>query len=223
MPGMAYFLRNRLTTLPDIAGMWHLDYITGSKVIDSSKNLNHGTVYGATLVDGVIDHALLFDGIDDYVDCGTDPSLTGPVIERTIEFFLKIPVGDSANRSIFWWSAANEGFSLIGLNDSMLRLAITNYIKFSSGAYHDGKYHHWSLYIAGPAIGDIADCTLHIDTSLIATHGLVTGDPANPWNRFYFGKGPYGIADVDFDHLIVYDRPLTDSDRLRHSERRYPS
>jgi len=49
---------------------------------DVSANNNHGTLSGdPQWVSGAIGEALEFDGIDDHVDCGNDPSLdiTGPI------------------------------------------------------------------------------------------------------------------------------------------------
>jgi PGF-CTERM protein/uncharacterized repeat protein (TIGR01451 family) len=53
----------------------HFDEGSGSIVRDLSGNGNDGTIYGATWVDGISGKALRFDGVDDYVDCGTDSSL----------------------------------------------------------------------------------------------------------------------------------------------------
>ena len=45
-------------------------------VADISGELNHGTRYGAIVIDnGKIGKGLQFDGISDYVDCGVDVSL----------------------------------------------------------------------------------------------------------------------------------------------------
>jgi flagellin-like protein len=43
-------------------------------VLDGSGNNNHGTIYGATWIDGKIGKALSFDGVDDYVN---RPSVAG--------------------------------------------------------------------------------------------------------------------------------------------------
>lgn len=78
MTGFAYWMKDRLTTLPDIAGRWHLDLVSNSLTPDSSKNANHGTVYGASPVTGIIDKALYFDGTDDYIRVPHHSSLQLP-------------------------------------------------------------------------------------------------------------------------------------------------
>jgi hypothetical protein len=48
-------------------GVWHFDEGTGTTASDSSGNDYHGTINGATWVDGKISKALDFDGTTDYV------------------------------------------------------------------------------------------------------------------------------------------------------------
>lgn len=83
--GFNYWMRIKLTTLPDVAAGYRLDGITDAIVKDFSLNANHGTVFGALLVDGVIDKCLWFDGTDDLVDLGNDPSLMPTTNRLTME------------------------------------------------------------------------------------------------------------------------------------------
>jgi len=48
---------------------------SGDTVYDLSGNGNHGTRYGATWKNGPLIGALEFDGVDDYVDCGSPTQL----------------------------------------------------------------------------------------------------------------------------------------------------
>lgn len=73
--GFNVFIADYLATLPDLALLLHLDRVTGGLVIDSSLQGNDGTLFGPTLEPGLIYNCLSFDGIDDYVSCGSDPSL----------------------------------------------------------------------------------------------------------------------------------------------------
>jgi len=47
----------------------------GSTIHDSSGYGNHGTIYGATWVNGSYGYGLYFDGVDDYVSLGTSSTL----------------------------------------------------------------------------------------------------------------------------------------------------
>jgi len=60
----------------ELAAHWMLDEGEGTTASDSSENDNIGSIIGAQWTDGKTgEGALSFDGIDDYVDCGTDESL----------------------------------------------------------------------------------------------------------------------------------------------------
>jgi len=62
------------TALPVAVAHWRLDESAGPIASDSSGAGHDGTVHGNPLwqpAGGKLDGALLFDGIDDYVDCGT--------------------------------------------------------------------------------------------------------------------------------------------------------
>ncbi len=54
---------------------------------DSSGYNNDGKIYGASWVKGKIGGGLQFDGIDDYVDCGSDASLV-PTGDFTVEAWI---------------------------------------------------------------------------------------------------------------------------------------
>lgn len=59
---------------------------------DISGNANHGTVNGSTLVPdrfGLADKAYYFDGISNYIDCGTNP-LMAPTTTQTISISVWI-------------------------------------------------------------------------------------------------------------------------------------
>lgn len=73
--GFNLWLRLHLNNLPYLKGLWRLDTITDSITVDSSKNNNHCTVFGATLAPGHFNQCLNFDGLDDYGNCGAGPSL----------------------------------------------------------------------------------------------------------------------------------------------------
>ncbi len=53
---------------------WSFDETSGDRAFDSLGH-NDGTVYGATWTEGKVDGALQFDGEDDYVNLGNDPTL----------------------------------------------------------------------------------------------------------------------------------------------------
>jgi len=62
-----------LRAMPVIAH-WRFDESTGVTAYDAAGD-KHGTVQGAAWTNGILGGALAFDGVDDYVDCGSDPAL----------------------------------------------------------------------------------------------------------------------------------------------------
>jgi len=67
---------------------WEFDEGNGAIAYDSAGN-NDGVVYGAEWVDGALDGALEFDGVDDYVSVSDDDSLT-PASALTISSWVYI-------------------------------------------------------------------------------------------------------------------------------------
>jgi len=85
---------------PNLAAHWNFDDAAGGLVVDMSGNGNHGEVLGGAQV---VEGALEFDGIDDYVD-----------------------MGDTAIGGIF--EVGGSAFSIIALvNPSELRSTVTNH------------------------------------------------------------------------------------------------
>jgi len=70
-----------------LVAYWSFDEGTGDTAYDYSGNENHGTLYGPTWTTGVSGSALLFDGVDDYVECGSDASLKSPTF--SVEAWIK--------------------------------------------------------------------------------------------------------------------------------------
>jgi hypothetical protein len=69
---------------------WHFTEGSGSSVLDTSYNSNHGTITGATWTTGAIDGALLFDGSDDYVEFDDSASFSSMASEFTLEALVMI-------------------------------------------------------------------------------------------------------------------------------------
>ena len=58
-----------------LVGCWTFDEGQGQVLHDASGRGNDGQIRGAAWVKSGSGHALLFDGVDDYVDCGSGASL----------------------------------------------------------------------------------------------------------------------------------------------------
>jgi hypothetical protein len=81
--------RNGLASLEEgLVGYWSFDEGSGNIAHDYSGNNNHGTIYGATWVDGISGSALSFDGVSDYVDLG-NPTTLNPETAITLAAWYK--------------------------------------------------------------------------------------------------------------------------------------
>jgi len=99
-----------IRVIDGVVGSWHFDEGSGTTAYDSSGNDNDGSLTNmdpaTAWVDGKFDKALEFDGIDDYVDCGNDPSLDlpGPL---SIEAWIKWTI-DPSDTSDPWPTIVNR-------------------------------------------------------------------------------------------------------------------
>ena len=73
--GVSYLTKGTLV-IGNLVGLWHFNEGSGTNADDSSGKDNHGTISGASWVDGQsgFGKALSFDGADDYVNAGSDAS-----------------------------------------------------------------------------------------------------------------------------------------------------
>ncbi len=72
-----------------LAGYWKFDEGEGSIAFDYSGYRNHGKIYGASWTTGKVNGALYFDGVDDYVNLGSDIWNNTELAKGTIEAWFK--------------------------------------------------------------------------------------------------------------------------------------
>jgi len=139
----------------NLVSHWRFDEGEGDTAYDSAGN-NDGTIYGAQWVDGIIDGALDFDGVDDYVDCGnTFASVTGSTT-KTITAWAKSDTADYSGQAdgngriiTLYRESGYSGFSMLAKGS----LATWQGLYATAGNYYN--------YIdSGVAI--VADTSTHI-------------------------------------------------------------
>lgn len=194
---------------PGLVGTWHFD----GNAQDSSGNGNHGTINGATFVQGINGQALSFDGVDDYVDIGDNPSLRidGPYTVEAWVYSNKNNIGqilsksrlhDLRNYELLWLDEGNGGprikfeFSINGVTywreSQLLKYKEWYYV---AGVY-DGTY--VKLYING-AQAAITPASGIVDVS---TQPLTIGRRSDGV-RFFNGI---------IDEVRIYNRALSASE-----------
>jgi len=117
-----------IRVIDGVVGAWHFDEGEGNIAHDTSGEGNDGTLYDANStnndgdtppqwIDGKFGKALSFDGVDDYVDCGSDSSLN--ISNGTIIAWVK----RTADAPEFFGIVSTDA---AGLNDGDMVLGITS-------------------------------------------------------------------------------------------------
>ncbi len=111
------------TTKAELVGWWRFDEGSGTIANDSSGNGNHGTFNGEPQwIIGYFGSALEFDGTDDWLDCGSDPSLD--LTTWTITFWLKINENKDFNGFIIKGNDAAENYEVLTYGDGHFHFPI---------------------------------------------------------------------------------------------------
>ena len=200
-----------------LVAAWDLDEGKGAWITDSSGNKNRGKLHGARWVEVGEGHALRFDGVDDYVDCGAGQSLDlrGPL---TLEAWVHPdapPRGEPGILGKFFESYAisfyrgSAWFYISGGGNGVIAGMTVGKWQHVVGVF-DGK--SMSLYING--VRAATRESLHKQTAAGQNFllGCIVGDLSNidkalRNTAFYAGM---------IDSVRVYNRPLTDREIIDH-------
>ena len=188
-----------------LVGYWNLNENSGTIAYDKSTYGNNGTLKnGPQWTTGKFGSALNFDGIDDYVDCGTNASL-GATNAITVEAWVKTSKAGwntVATRLIgstngYWFGTGSSGkLYMFIYNNGTLRPCSTGYY-ITDGAWHhvvgvydgtkmtcyvDGKAVYTKDWGSFMAIGATAGSSLYISsTGSDQFNGLI--DEVRIWKR----------------------------------------
>lgn len=222
IPIFASFISDYLATLPDIAGRWHLDELTGTTAYDSGKQANHGTITGTTPVSGQIGYARYFNGVTDRIVIPNSPT-TNPTTAITLailiqfhsidvldEFFSKNRTVDTTKTgyALYQWNnllhftlglgaATWETLDFTHVPDLLLSYLICTWNGTTQTTYVDGIYDN-SRPCSGVIVPNTHDLTF-------ATSVLLAN-----------------FTNCTIHHAFVLNRGITAQDARRISQRRYP-
>lgn len=217
-----YFMKYMLTNLPDIALMYYMDSVSGGVMLDRSRNGNDGTIFGTTLVDGVIDHAVYFDGVNDSIITPIAPSLTN-FTAKTVELFIK-PTAFEITTYYMYYGArfaptGGDAFTQrANINEitiycsNTLGVSIARTIPYTVGQWVHVAY-TWDgttfqAYKAGLPEG-----------APIAFAGTMSCAGTD----LYLGRRDiFYWCEFTLDHFIIHNRCLDPTEILRHAERSWP-
>lgn len=187
---------------------WKFDENTGRMAFDSVDH-NIGTIYGATWVSGIVNSALSFDGINDYVKIPDSDNLdiTG---DLTIEAWV------NTSQTGLGWIFSNclevsphDGFTL-ELYNGKARFYSQNSDLFSASVINTGTWKHIAVTLSGTT------ATIYVD-GVLDSSGTVNTPNVNTVDQTigasyalsYFFQGL-------IDEVAIYNRALTASEIQQH-------
>ena len=194
---------------PSIAE-WKFDEKQGTVAYDSSGNANDGTVNGATWKSGCQQGAcLVFDGVDDYLSCGTSSVLTS-MAAFTIEGWVKTTA--TTFNPVVSLSSGYSGFHVPWSSGrSLIYLGPSNFRYFSNSPTDilDGEWHHVAAVVTGSGQTDINNAKMYVDGKEQDVYSTNTSGPPETKTLCRIGRagGFYNLGQID--HLRIYDYART--------------
>lgn len=208
----------RITALQlrsNLAAEWNFE----NNALDSSGQLNKGTLYGATFVNAVFGKALSFNGIDNVVSISNSPSLNfGTDASFTISLWIKPSPTSSGwlvdhrrnNDGVYagYTIQYDNGVALARIRDSSSNDVLVS----STSSLNDGKVHHIVFVVDRLTNTEKLFVDNHLDSSAnISSVGSIDTE-----FDLHIGGTQSPNTPVDFysgiiDQVRIYDVALTPS------------
>ncbi len=200
--------------LTNVYARYHLNEATGATVLDTSGNSRNGTpINNPVSVAGKLNNCLLFDGVNEYVDCGDIANF-----ERTdpfsIEFWFKTSIGTTQVICSRINYTTNQGWQLITNNNKIrvyLMGSVTNRIIVETNtAINDGSWHHVIVTYDGSSFANGVTIYLdNIDTNTIIQDNLSLTILNTGSCQITGGSGALYPFAGNIDEVVIYDKELT--------------
>jgi hypothetical protein len=207
------------TTKAELVGWWRFDEGSGTIANDSSGNGNDGTFNGdPQWVVGYFGGALEFDGTDDWLDCGNDPSLD--LTTWTITFWLRVNENKNYNGFIIKGNDVTENYEVLGFADGSFHFPIAHtdgsrtYINTAAGVIVPDEWAHFAYsYDAAQGRrfyknGDLIFEDTESGTPQTSSVSLAIGNE-QPLSRYVNGA---------MDDIRIYNHLLSESELLASME-----
>ncbi len=203
---------------PDLVGSWSFEEGSGTNAQDDTPNNNHGTLdvgaegntdTSAAWGTGISGTGMLFDGRDDVLDCGNDPSLD-ITDEITIITWLNFRLKGFPRPIVSKHSDADPGFLLKWINNVGLYFAIDAspniYSRDCSVGIGTDRWYHVAVTFKD-------DIHIYIDGTLAdgPAHGNIPQSIGSSVENLLIGNkvdDPYGYNGT-IDELRIYKRALS--------------
>lgn len=228
MSGWNYFYREAIKDLPTYLGLqgyWAFNQIVSGKYQDLSGNGNHGTpkpLYPSNypqMVDSInkkFGKAGSFDGIDDYVDCGTGIDFES--IDITPSFWIKssqlsyaYPFGNGAGGGGNGWGTLIYTYGKISID--IYPVGGSRQTIVSSTIITDNNWH----FVVSTIDRD-GYMRLFIDGKEDAIPKDISAQSALSLNRYSVKIGKAGASPLDglIDEVRIYNRALSAAEIKKH-------
>ena len=207
----------RVSLGADLVGEWRFNETAGTEAKDSSGYDNHGTLVNFSdppdwTDQGVFNNALIFDGINDYVNCGTDPSLTlldaitmeawvFPTSHLNYPRIVKFGVSESNNQGIHLQLTTSDVFRFY-IGDGAVR-------RYAS---KQGNLNEWT-HLVGTFDGQNVILYMNgvfVDASAFSNVTTISYNNSSRYiGTFSSGSSPF-IGTID--EVCVYNRALSSAE-----------
>jgi hypothetical protein len=197
---------------------WMLNESSGTNAADSSGNGRNGTLINmesSDWVPGKLHNCLLFDGVNEYVDCG---NIAG--FERTQPFSLECWFQTSAINIYLMskFTTALVGYAITinasGQINFSLYSTLNNIQRITTGVYNNGAFHHVIVTYDGSS--NVSGMKIYVDNVLVSTTTVgtaITGTLINATNfRIGTREGVAYPMNGLLDEIVIYDRVITVSE-----------
>jgi parallel beta-helix repeat protein len=205
------------------AGLWHLDEGSSNTATDSSNNNNDGTLMpsGPIWTTGQVEGALSFDGVDDYVDCGNNPSLNfGLGVSFTYEAWIYAKSTTGKWRGIIYHDERGASQGHLGISSG-------GYLAGGSGDGSSWQTHVTSYNVPSNVwVHVVMSLDRNTDTLTFYTNGAEIGSyshpyiPSAPTRSLVIGLGAQTYGSEYFngfiDEVAIYNRALTADEIQEH-------
>ena len=207
----------------DLLAAYTMGNVSGTTLTDESANGNDGTISGAVLTNGHIGKALLFDGIDDYVDIGALSTFNHIHEDLVFSVSTWIKVTDLAANNAIISNAVSDGdvgIYYVAQNTGAMSVKVwtgggTRILDLDSttGILKDNDWHHVAL------VSDGTNVTHYFDGVAVGS-GTFTGAASagnatsllsvGRWNSNASGNGDY--LEGSISNLRIFDTALGGAD-----------
>jgi len=194
---------------PGLVGWWRLDEGEGNVAEDSSEFGNHGTIYGATWVEGKHGKALSFDGTDDYINILHANVLTFTFENFSICFWLK-PADVTSVMVLQKGNYKTDGWYVFISADSRMQLATcqdgaTQFIETPASEFVTDTWYHCVL-VRNSSTGKVyVNGTDRTDGTPSVTNPLSNTRPLQFARDIWGASFHLGVI----DEVRIYNRALS--------------